>query len=435
MKWWPLLKQFPKYALVFGLIVGSTVLFSVWWVFHSRKPDESGVPAPVEDIGPKLALVEAKWERLILVDNDLYDTDDGQLIFRHWLQESVPLRVFFDADAKKIIAQDAAGFVRYGLDGHLEARLAKTFPVVFTLDLKAAVYAKDKEVWHADVDWKAFTFTNERKVTSIEQFNESHFAENVALLTAKTLIVRNFNTLLRVNLDTGAVKPTKLPLGEIGSRRSPDSKWVVGMVGEQFYCYDVDADEAKSIQIAWGSAMKEFQWLGNDRCLGLAGGKAVVVYDRLAHSLAEVTALPFPCFKIGNPSPDNRFVFCAGGLGGRDGALVDLERKTATRLNGGAGIAWISNDTFAYSREVPDSELRGIWKKKTGESEKQISAEPYLVSDAGPQLLTLPAIDLTVFETKHGLEKMRPDGIKAGELLKLHQPASHVLGIQKWETE
>ncbi len=434
MRWWPLIKQFPKYALVLGVIVGSTVLFLGWWVFHSRKADGLNRPTPVEDFGPKLALIQAKYDHLLLVDNDLYDIDDGQLLFKDWLKGSIPLRLFYDATAKKIIGQYDGGFVRFTLDGHENARLAKPTKVAFADDRRTAVFGQAKEVWRADVDWQAFKFINEKKVTSIEQFNEANFADNIALLTSKTLVVRNFNVLLRVDLKTGRVKPVQIPMADIGKRRSPDSKWLVGVMNGQFYCYDVDADEPKATPIG-RAAMTDFQWLGNDRCIALVAGKGIASYDRLTNDLTEVTALPFPCFKIGEPSPDGRFIFAAGGIDGRNGALVDLEQKTALKVKGGAGITRVSDDAFAFSREVPDSSLRGSWLQTAGETENRMSPEPFLVSNAGAQLLVMAAAGLGILETQHGLLRMKLDGTELAEPIKLQHPAAHVLAIQRWETE
>ncbi len=425
-----LIRQFPKWALVATVLVVSTALFCFWWFTRSGKR-AARPQAPVEDLGPKLALIASKWDRLLLLDNDLYDLDSGQVLFRNWLQDGVPLRLFYNATSKKIIARYERGFIRYRLEGREDGLLAETNKAVFSNDLKWAVFAKEKEVWRADIDWQAFKFTSERKATSIEQFNEANFADNVVLLASQTLVVRNFNALLRVNLETGSVKPMRIPLGDIGKRRSPDGKWVVGVQGGQFYCYDVDADAAKTIPVG-RTGMSDFQWLGNDKCLCLAAGKAIVIYNRLPHSLAEVAALPFACFKIGEPSPGGRFVFCAGGIDGRNGALVDLEKKTVERVTGGAGIAWVSNDTFAFSREVPDSDLRGTWLQTAGAAERRVSPEPYLVSNGGPQLLAPPTAGMVVFETNHGLSKMKSDGAELEEFIKLRPLPARIQMLSPW---
>jgi hypothetical protein len=426
------IRAFPKFALVFILIAGSTAAFGVWWfVLRPFSSLNWGGPRVVEDIGPKLAQVEAKPGRLLLVDNDLYEIDTGTLIFKDWLKNGMPQRLFHDSGTKRFIAQYERGFVRYASSGAAEATLLQKFKPAFSDDLKWMLYAKDKDLWRADVDWKEFKLANERKVTAIEQFNETFFADNIILGTEKTLIVRNSNKLLRVDLETGDVKPVRIKLNDIGKRRSPDGKSVVGVEGGQFYCYDVDSDELKTIPVGRG-AMNDYQWLGNDRCVAIAGGRTVVLYDRPTHQLSEIAALPSQLSKVGEPSPDGRFVFC---IGRGSGALVDLEQKTATAITGGAGVRWVSNDTFAFSREVPDSDLRGTWLQTAGEGERRVSPEPYLVGKSGGLIMSLPSLQLIVFATKHGLSKMTPSGAAAVTLVSSSQPVNRVLSIDKWKAE
>jgi hypothetical protein len=426
------IRAFPKFALVFILIVGSTAAFGVWWfVLRPYRNMSWGGPRVVEDIGPKLAKLEAKQGRLLLVDNDLYEIDTGTLIFKNWLKNGMPQRLFHDSGTKKFVAQYERGFVRYEPSGVAEATLLHKFKPAFSDDLKWMLYAKDKDLWRADVDWKEFRLANERKVTAIEQFNETFLADNIILGTEKTVIVRNSNKLLRVNLESGDVKPVRMPLGDISKRRSPDSKSIVGVEGGQFYCYDVDTDESKTIPVGRG-AMNDYQWLGNDKCVAIAGGKTVVLYDRTEHTLTELTTLPFQCSKIGEPSPDGRYVFCTGR---GSGVLVDVEKKTATTITGGAGVQWVSNDAFAFSRDVPDSDLRGTWLQTAGEAERRVSPDPYLVGKLGGFIMPLPSGDMIVFATKHGLSKMKSDGSAVAELAKLPVPPSRVLGVQEWKRE
>ena len=429
---WRFVKAFPKYALVLIVLLGSTVAFGLWWFLHSAKNAfYGGRPVPVEDIGPKLALIEAKYDRLILIDNDLYEIDSGTVIFKNWLKVPMPLELFYESKSKKFIGHYERGFVRFGLNGVVEGDLGGKFKPAFSDDLKWMVFAKGKDIWRADIDWAAFKPVNERKVTAIEQFHEASFAENIMLGTEKTLVVRNMMKLLRVNLETGDVKPVRLNINGIRKHRSPDGKRLVGLEKGQFYCYDVDSDDAKTIPVGRG-IMNDYQWLGNDRCVAIAGGTKVVHYDRLKHTLTEVTALPFPCVKIGEPSPDNRFVFCAGR---GTGALVDLEKKTATPVAGGSGMCWVSNNTYAFSRELPDSDLRGTWLQTVGEGERRISTEPLLVNKTGAELMTLKSLGVVIFSTKHGLFKMKPDGTELEKFGKLDHPPVRALGIQQWKAE
>lgn len=429
---WALLKRVPKYALVAIVIVGSTVAFGVWWFMHSaKKAFYEGHPVPAEDIGNKLAAIEEKRGRLLLVDNDLYDLDSGAVIFKGWLKEGMPQKLFYDVNAKKFLAQYERGFVRYDLRGAVDATLVQKSKPAFSDDYKWMVYAKDKDVWRADLDWKELKLVNEKKLTAIEQFNELYFADNLFLGTEKTLVVRNMNKLLRINLETGDVKPTRISLLEIAKRKSPDSKRVVGLENGQFYCYDVDSDDAKTIPVGRG-AINDYQWLGNDQCVAIAAMKTVILYDRPKHALTEIAALPSQCFKVGEPSPDGRFVFC---VGRGNGVLVDLKKKTAVPVTGGAGISWVSNDTFAFSREVPDSELRGMWLQTVGEGERRVSPEPYLVSRTGAELMPVKSAGIVLFVTKHGLSKMKPDGSELEQLAPLANPPARVLAIDDWKAD
>lgn len=427
-----LLRSGPKYLISAIVAVGSVTGFCLWWFLRKSATSENH-PAPppaIVDNSAKLALIESKPERLLLVDNDLYDLDTGDVIFKSWLQDRMPAKLFWEPDSKTMLAQYERGFVRYKLDGKEVAAIPEKYLFGIADDYQWIVFSRDKDIWRAEMDWKELKFANERKVTSIGQFNDQNFAGNIMLGTQKTLVVRNaMNQILRVNLGTGDVHPTKIPLLEIGKRRSPDSKSVVGIQNGQFYCYDVDTDTADTMTIGRG-AITDYQWLDNDRCVVIAGGTHVGVYDRKNKTLNEVVALPGQYPKVGEPSPDGRFVFCYRSKGG---VLVDLEKKTATPIQGGAGISWVSNDTFVLSREVPDSDLRGTWLEKAGEAERRVSPEPYLVSKAGGTIIPLTSADVVVFATKQGLSKMKPDGSDVAEVVKLTHAPERVLGIQNWQ--
>jgi hypothetical protein len=427
---WRYLRQFPKFILAGLIIAASLAILFVWQARRAEQEELARfLPAQIKDTKVQEAQVAAKHDRLILVDNDLYDIDTGAVIFRHWLEKDMPQRLFYDGGTKKLIAQYQLGFVCYNLNGTVQATLLQQFKPAMSRDLKWMLYVKDKDIWRADIDWNEFKLVNERKITSIEQFWAQNFAENIFFWTDETLIVRNLNTLLRVNLETGDERPVRIPLEGITGRRSPDTRSLVGLQGRQFYCYDVDSDTAKTVPVGRG-AINDYQWLGNDKCVAIASLKTVVLYDRPINALTVVAALPFPCFKIGDPSPDGRFAFC---LDRGKWVLVDLKQNTATPVTGGAGICWVSNDTFAFSREVPDTELRGIWLQTAGEGERRVSEEPYLVNRAGPVLTELKFAEVVVFATALGLSKMEPDGTGLTEVGTLAHPPVHVLGIVKWK--
>jgi hypothetical protein len=424
------LRSAPKLFIALAVIVGSITTLVIWKIHQARRSFLAGLFAPS---APKKRepLPEGREGRLLVVDNDLYDLDSGAVLATNWLEKGMPENLFYDGAAKKFIAKYPNGFVRYSTNGAVEAMLLLKFRPAWSDDLKFMVFARGKDIWRADIDWKEFKLVNEKKLTAIEQFHEASFAENIMLGTDKTLVVRNVMKLLRVNLDTGDVKPVRMNINGIRKHRSPDGKNLVGLEKGQFYCYDVDSDDAKLIPVGRG-VMNDYQWLGNDRCLAIAGGTKVVLYDRLKHELNELTALPFLCANIAEPSPDNRFVFC---VGKGKGAVVDLEKKSATAVAGGSGMCWVSNNTFAFSRELPDSDLRGTWLQTVGEGERRVSMEPFLVSKKGAELMALPSTGLVIFATKHGLSKMKPDGTELADLVKLPHPPLRVMGIQEWKAE
>ncbi len=287
-----LLRSGPKYFISAVVAITSIAGFGLWWFL--RKPTASGnhpIPPPaIVDNSAKVALIESKATRLLLVDNDLYDPETGEMVFKGWLKEDMPGKLFWEPDSKTMLAQYERGFVRYSLDGTVKATLPLKNPFGIADDRKWIVFSRDRDIWQAGVDWKALKTTNERKVTSIGQFNDQNFAGNIILGTQKTLVVRTMPNVLRINLETGDVKPTRIPLLEIGKRRSPDSKSVVGLQNGEFYCYDVDSDTAKTITIGRG-AITDYQWLDNDRCVAVAGGTKVVIYDRKRNSLNELVTL------------------------------------------------------------------------------------------------------------------------------------------------
>lgn len=426
---WRFLRSVPKFVFALAVVVASLALLFFWNVRRSVRQTAARIqPAQVEDNTARQALVASKPLRLLLVDNDLYDLDTGAIIFKNWLQDGMPGKLFWEAGSKTMLAEYERGFVRYRLDGTEEKALPQKYPYGIADDYKWIVYARDKDIWRADVDWRALELVNERKVTSIGQFNHQNFAMNIVLGTDKTLLIRSMNKVLHVDFVTGAVKPMDLFLEQIGKRRSPDSKGIVGLENGKFYYYEVDTDDAKYFPVG-RVAINDYQWLGDAQCVALVEAKNMVLYDRAKRTLTELLTLPFQCNRIGEPSPDGRFVFCASGVTHK-GVLVDTAKKGAVPVIGGEGVTWISNDTFAFSREVPDSDLRGTWLQKPGEGERRISPEPYLVGKNGGFIRALPSSSLVVFATKHGVATMKPDGSELVEVAKLAHPPERVLGIQ-----
>lgn len=435
---WRFIKAFPKVALVVTVLVVSTALFAWWWFFSTpEKREQAAVAKEIkkEEIQRTAAEVEKRLGRLLMIDNELYDLDTGEQFFKKWLKEGVPLNLFVEADGKNLLAQYPNGFVRYGMDGAEKGRLLHRFRLPFDEEYKSAVFCKDKDIWTAGIDWPSLKFVNERKVTSIGQFFDQFFAENLIFGTDKTLVVRVGGKLARVNLDNGEVKPVRFPLVDLDKRRSPNSEYVVGLDGGKFYCIDIDSDEGKTVELGRGN-IKDYQWIGNDRCVFVSANNKVYHYNRPQHELTEIVTLPVAGDKIAQPSPTGRYIL----TGSRQGlCVVDIEGKEAFKIGGGEGTGWVSDDTMIFTRETMDSTLRGTWMQKVGGVETRIFEEPYLAGRGGAAVLLMKEAGVVVFVTKDAVMRMNPDGSDIREIKKLSsangrtvQVPSRLVGIVQW---
>lgn len=442
---WRLIKAFPKYAIALVAFLVSTGLFAVWWVTHRSAPlpqRSEYVPPPPEDhewerlaalkreeIQKKAASLPARMGWLALVGSDLYDVSNGELIFKNWLG-GAPRKLFYQPDTNRLMALGDRAVIRFATDGSKDGVMAENSLPAFTNDGKQAMFVKDGDVWVADVDWKGFHFTNERQATKLGQFNAAFFAANVELVSKSALLVRNQNKLLRVSLLTGDVQPLRIALGGISKRRSPDAECLVGESGKDFYAFDVGTGEAKTITVG-RERLVAYQWLTNDICAFIVAGKGLALYHRKTNTLDEAIPLPFACNKIGGPSPTGRYVLCAS----RQGlALVDTQRKSAENFGALAqNFEWVSDDTLIYSRDVPDTSVRGTWLRTVGGNERQVMSEPYIVGrteTAAVGLMKEP--NLVLFATRDTLFRMKPDGSDLQEVAKLTKRVEKIQAVEIW---
>lgn len=429
---WRVVKAFPKYAIAFGLVLISTGLFGTWWFFKRSmprwefaKPD----PAKVEEVRQKAASLPSRLGWLALVGTDLYDISSGELLFRNWLR-GMPLRIFYYPDTRCLMVQAERGIMRFGLDGKQDGVMGVETPPAFTNNGSQAMYVKDGDIWIAGIDWSAFKFINERQATRYGQFNAPFFSANVSLASDNACLVRQQNTLLRVDLSTGDLQQVSLPLHYNMKRRSPDCQMMLGYDDGKVFAYDINKPEA-SMHPGDGGKVSDVQWLSNDRCAFIVGGKIVRVFDRKKNMVEEVAALPFACQKITDPSLDGRYVLCSNG---RALVLVDCEKKTAENLGIEANhVGWVSHDTLMYAREIPDMKLRGTWLKTIGSEAHRVLEQPYLVGyDSVAAVALMRELGVVVIATRNALFRMKPDGSELREIAKLSQPAGRVQAVEMW---
>lgn len=435
---WRLLKAFPKYALVVGVLVISTGLFAAWWVFRSAgspaaTPVRSDLGMKVdvrrEEVKQKAASLPQKMGWLALVGSDLYDVSTGELIFQNWLG-GVPQKLFYQPATNRLMAQTERGVIRFATDGSKDGVMGEGSPSAFTHDGKQAMFVKGGDVWVADVDWKGFRLTNERQASKLGQFHPAFFAQNVMLGSDKALLVRLQGQLARVDLLTGEVQPQRIPVNDLAKRRSPDGRYLIGDDGKNIYVYDVEANDAKSFPKG-RERVNDWQWLSGDSCGFILGGKAISVYDRKQGAITQPVPLPFACNNLVGPSPSGRYALCfgAGGI-----LIVDFtEKRTIPFGTPAQDFQWLGEDTLLCSRDVPDTSVRGTWLKTIGGEERRVLEEPYIAGNGDAAAFALMReVSLVLVATRSELYRMNLDGSDPREIAKLARPVARIQGVEIW---
>ncbi|TLD71469.1 hypothetical protein FEM03_08055 [Phragmitibacter flavus] len=433
---WLLIKKFPKFAIAAAVLIVGNGLFFLWLLSRSPETPPASVQ-PVAAVEPQKQIIEekvaslpAKMGWLAMVGSDLYDVSTGERIFQNWIG-GIPQKLFYQQETNKLMVQVERGVIRYGIDGKKDAAMGETSPPAFSQDGKKAMFIRDGDIWLADVDWKAFAFINERQATKFGEFHAGFFAANLQLHSENALAVRHNNDFLHVDLRTGEIKKVKIPQMHLMKRRSPDGRLVFGEDRGKLILFDVEGASASAISGVQQRAV-DFQWIDNDTCAFIHGGGSIVsVYDRQSGSVKQAATLPFNCNKMAGPSPDGRYVLCAGNRGI---AVVDLEGKKASDFGMPAQhFGWVSNNTLIYSRDMPDTATRGTWLQTIGEPERQVMGDPYMVgSDGGAAVAPMPEVGLVVFGTREALFRMKPDGSALQELAKLRRPVGRIQPVEIW---
>ncbi|MBL9144953.1 MAG: hypothetical protein JNM99_14830 [Verrucomicrobiaceae bacterium] len=437
---WRFLKQFPKIALAVGVFVVSTGLFGFWWYFKRSQTHKENVvrddraKQKVEAVAEVIPSMEGN---LLVADGDLYQLDSGKLLLKNWFKEAMPAKLFLDAENGKLIARYGKGLVRLNLDGKRDASLGGQYGLFINSAMDTAVYAKDKDVWKATINLREFKLVDEQRVTTTAGFMERFFVDNILLATSKVLVVRNNNQLLRIDLVTGEVISTKVPLSGLKNQRSPDGALVVGGATERrvqkLFVYDVEKDEAKYFDMDFRMKVTEFAWVNRNTCAYLVAGVALGVYDREKQEIRQLMRLPIQCSEMINPSPTGHYVFC-GSLNAR--VLVNIEGKKIEPLGTPAQhYEWIADDVLLCARDVPDSNLRGTWVKQIGKEEVRVSTEPYTFASrgGGSSVLSIKEAGIVFFSTRGGMFKMKLGETEAQMFAPLAKPLTRFVYIEKWE--
>lgn len=442
-------RKFPKWAIAATIVVVSTGLFAFWWFFlkprwnlgsgstPTASRSEPSTPEP-DEWERRRVLAETLSERvdtLVVAGNDLYDVETAELIFQNWLQGGCPPVLYYDAGTRKFIGIARGGLVRYDFTGKKNAVIGEPYGAAFTHGFKLALYAKGGDIWKAIPDWSNFTLTKDLQVTKGGQFTDAFMTQNIQMATDNMLVVRQLPNLLEVNLNTGDMRPTRLPPGNSFQNQSPDGRMLAGMIREgritKFYAYDVEKDNAETFELPARKALNEIMWLGDDRCVVLAGGDILLLYDRKRNAFNPLVSLPMPCNKILGPSQGGKRFFC----GSRRGALlIDVEAKTSEPfLHPAENMDWLSDDALIYSATLPDSARRGTWFMRVGAEPVRLTEEPYVFTRGGKSCeVVLKKRGLVAFGTASGLFRAETGGIGFTQVKSWRSPAGALIAIENW---
>lgn len=436
---WRFIKAFPVYFIAAVIFFGSVGPYLWWrWYYSPEKvaARQAHVEAKKEEVRKKVVTVENRLRSLLLVDNHLVDAETGEIYFKGWLEEGIPLALYVESNEKSLLAQYPNGFVRYGLDGTRQGALLHRYKLPFNSDHEWATFCKDNNVWRAEVDWNKLAFVNERQITKTGGFNERFFAENILFGTDRMLVVRNGNKMVKVTFESGEVAPVNYPLDAMVRRRSPNARYLVGIKDGKFFCHDVETNDTKTFPFT--GRITDTQWIDDERCVILVAGQQVRLFNRTEGMIDEIASLPVQGDVVGEVSPSKRFVLTSSSAGV---CVVNLEKKKAARIQGGEGIGWISDDTLFFSRDVLDSKNRGSWIQKAGESEKRVWEQPYLAGRQGALVTGIRETETVLFATKEELVSMGRDGSKAGPVLNFaklfggpNKVPSRIVGIKRWQS-
>ena len=438
-----LLRKAPKYVFVFAVIGVSSALFWFWWISRPKKtaqlppsgPSAPSVPnrppppsaSPVDKRAGYAEKVRGKFDRLLLVDNELYDMSEGKVVISEWLQHGMPRKLMVDPETNTLMALYPNARIRYALEGRETGRLPGPSEMFVSANERWALFIRDKDFWHADLDKASFKLVNEKRVTSLGQFWGSNLKENIMLVGEKRLVFRHQNNPLVITLESGEVKPLQIPTWQLESRRSPNGRYFVGIERGMFMQVDVDSDNVL-LENFGNATMDGAQWLGNDRCIYLSSGRALMEFKRGAQDLIKLKEFAKPYKVIGFPSPNQRYLFVANS---NYIVLVDLNTKKELPVALGSGHTWVTDDTYVFSRDTLDTTQRGTWLQRAGQAERRVSQEPFMVGQ-GENADRLPELGIAVAFTKRGMLKIPTDGQGDATPLPMAEPPKSSVRIEQW---
>jgi hypothetical protein len=373
MKWLPLIKRFPKWAIAGGIVLASCLAFLVWLL--NRGGDRPGAGPSME----VATLPDFAVNDVVLAGNTLLNFRTGEVIAKQWLDgfNDNPLvinKVF--AKEQLVIVSGNGLAAAFGFDGEAKRPLQADGMLVgiaaFDGDFDEVVFVRDQDLWHGSASWVDGEVTGIRKVTSTGYFRPDVFRFNW-LWHEGDLLLPIMGKTVHVSIGSGAVKEVPVNLAVIEKGISPLGTFALTPLGlGEFGVVDLVSGETGRFQV--GQRIRKFLFLSDSKAAIHIGNNQVAVYDHAAAKLEGPMQADQGIAEIAGPSPDGSS-FIAAGSDGLTVIDLNVKRDWPLKLKFNV-VEWISNDQLIASCDAIDTDQRGVWLvNKTGGSER-ISNQP-----------------------------------------------------------
>jgi hypothetical protein len=268
---------------------------------------------------------------------------------------------------------------------------------VYSRDARQLVYARNGDLWLADLDWNLNKAKEGRRLTTTGVFNDTRGG----WWSGDSLVVGEY----RVSLRDGHVSEPTIGWFRIEDRRSPDGRTVLReSASRELRAYDLRTDSWSDLLLD-GVNARSFLWLDDDRAVINNWNNELLEFDRRRGSVVRVIAKLDWYDELFAPSPDGRFFMATDGKGDHRLLLIDSRSWAVTPLTAGMrDVVWADAGAFFFARDEP-IEMRGTWRYAVAAGAEQ-KVSPY----PSKQLVVLPAAGYAVFLANSNLWRVDVDG-------------------------
>lgn len=276
-------------------------------------------------------------------------------------------------------------------------RIESATGFVYSPDARQLVYAKNGDLWMADIDWDLNRVRDGRRLTTTGVFSDTRGG----WWSGENLLVGGY----RVSLRDGRVSEPKVGWFRMETRRSPDGNTILTESSDRkLRAYDLRTDAWSGLLLD-GVNARSFLWLDDDRAVINNWNNEVEEFDRRRGTVARVLPERNLYDDLFARSPDGLHFMATEGRDPHRVLLIDSRSWTLTPLSAELrDVVWADADVFFFTREEP-IDMRGTWRYSVaaGAAER---VSPY----PSKQLVVLPAARCAVFLANNNLWRVDLDG-------------------------